>query len=846
VSSFNAQVYRRLFVSHLNRGLAMVSVWAILAIGPLSCTWADEFDDPNVRLHIVTKKAEAAWAQIDNWLLSGQFVEAIEAAQQLADESTGRLVAKSSLPGNLDFPVTYFEPVQDAIDDRLSRWQVDYPEAFELLRRRNNSRVEELLREADLVTPIRDLQRLALLARLSDLAPDALLLLGDAQLIRGHFASARGSYESAAPGLRAQLSWMTDTTSGSLPWYLVLSRTGDQSTRQLLQRLNDEGRFKVVTERARLSEFIGRMIRVSVAEGNRSRAEWELRFLTLLTEVGGVDPQPELTADLEKCVAELAGVPTRDQSASDLSTSDGASVGVQLPEERIGQGILSATLRAPAWTQSLARLTGSFDATPANLPRLGEQSQGLLCYYPQVTGSADQTRINQPRIKQPGTSPTARVFVHELTGIQGYELSSGQSWPTLANPIAVSQMFSGEASSENFIPTGYPIVGSPVGQLQLVPQSMDGDILYARMGSPITGWKNAPDFRTKSASALVALDLKQDGKLLDGFPIELSDEAWPTAEFEGQPITVGDRLLAVVSQRDSVQVRRYVACFDRWNGRPIWTSPILAAGLPEGLAQANLISNITLSQSEGRLFCCTDLGAIVALNVSDGSLIWATKYPRTQMTSDGYPQTMRFRFRKNTPPWIESSIVYCLPADCSEMLALDWSNGELLWSTRKNSVVDAKDVLGSNDRHLILGGDRLIWLDKLSGQVAAAWPCTQPSAVQSAIAEPRGLGRGTLSKSQIFWPIEGGVLVFATDTPRDHRWFDSVVPLAELMIGERGREGANLLLTPTHLIVATPSRLMAYAIDSINERLAKAEPVSIGPLSDARTLNSELGPKADR
>jgi hypothetical protein len=82
------------------------------------------------------------------------------------------------------------------------------------------------------------------------------------------------------------------------------------------------------------------------------------------------------------------------------------------------------------------------------------------------------------------------------------------------------------------------------------------------------------------------------------------------------------------------------------------------------------------------------------------------------------------------------------------------------------------------------------------------------------LAEPRGLGRPWVSKELIFFPTENRIHVLGRKLFRqDGKWVLDKKPAIDL--ASRASEGGNLILSDNWLLLATPSRLVAFATPEV-------------------------------
>jgi outer membrane protein assembly factor BamB len=444
----------------------------------------------------------------------------------------------------------------------------------------------------------------------------------------------------------------------------------------------------------------------------------------------------------------------------------------------------------PRWQVQLSRFSNSNDETPATRPPVN-QLQSLLPYHPVIRDG--------------------RVYLNELTRIRVVDLDSGMPWPT---STVEQPLFDSQISDAAYLPLGYPLQGSPRGELTLY-----GGCLYARMGSPVTAWSSRSRSSVgRSMSYLIGLDLENQGRMLRGFPLRLTPPEFEDCEFEGPPIAFRQWIITTIAERDQANVRRSLAAFDRFNGRLIWRSQVLGSGTVVGSERANLIAHTRPVVAGGLVYYLSDLGTVCCLDATNGRTLWMTQYQRTGQLQTDYPRPNRFRYRNGNPCVLHQGILYCLPQDCPELIALDAMTGDLVWSTDDLEVADTTDCVGIQGNTLVLSGDRLVWLDKLNGRFIGAFPDLSTPGIVNSLAQPRGLGQACLVGERVYWPISGEILVFSADlaSQSDARGPVSSLPTAleRISTQARGIEGGNLLFADGWFLMVAPGRLVCLKAEN--------------------------------
>ena len=438
----------------------------------------------------------------------------------------------------------------------------------------------------------------------------------------------------------------------------------------------------------------------------------------------------------------------------------------------------------PTWRQRVDRITANLDRNVAGKPRVAENELGALPYFPVVH--------------------QGKVYVNHMRSIFAFDLKTGKNWPSAVPALA---LYDTGVNAEAFVPLGYPMVGVPRGTLTIADE-----FLFARMGPPVTAWANREaNAETGSFGYIVGLDLRRQGRMLPGFPLYLNGSEFTFCEPEGCPIVLGENLLVAVVQRDNVGLRRFVAAFDRVSGQLRWRSRTLGVGAIEGSQQANLISHQLLSAVGGRVYYNTNLGTVACLDAASGNVLWMVRY-RRQSLNDQFPgSSHRFRYRDLTPCLISGNLVYCAPQDCPEVFALDAATGNLVWSTSAGATADVVHLLGVSESSLIVSGDRILWIDRITGRLQARFPAMTTSGTLNSLPSPRGIGRGLIADNLVYWPTARELFVFPAIVGQTGWQLDAPPIHKRMRLDVRDVEGGNLVVADGVFLIASPSRLNAFA-----------------------------------
>jgi len=734
--------------------------------------------------------------QVQSLVDSRQYSEAVELLQKIEDEGEGLLVEASRLPDTSPLVIARYILLSEYCHRLRMAWAVRAPQALELYRSRMDQQALQALKDLQESNEIQDAKKWFRRYAGASSTKDALLWLGDMRLDRGEIQAARDCFQNLAPASRLvyeQLAGLGDIQPrrGSIATVRLLEQceSNPEELTRLLSSLKD-GRIPQPAEYPVVGKELGaaawgRLMWCSLLEGDIARAQREFRVLESI--------YPEVRVQLNTGKIGRTWV---EQGKAWLGEAKSVAVAQSSRKESQFGGAESRNLSSihdvrpldwPRWTHSWLRISAVMDRNPAGLPRVAEDAEALLPYHPVVDGE--------------------RVYINDLRKIYALELRTGKTWP-VADPVL--PLFDSGLAEENILPLAYPLCGVPRATVAVENQQ-----LFARMGVGVTGWKEAPRDAMGSISFLVGLDLSREGRLIDGFPIFLTGKNWTNCEFEGCPLPVGDRLLVCITERSSVQIRRFVAAFSRSSGKLLWRSMPLAAGMIDGASDANLVSHQLLSYADGTVYLNTNLGVIAAVDAMDGELKWLVRYPRNQVDDAAYPESQRFRYRDLTPCLIEKDVVYCAPADRPEIFAIDASTGDLLWSTVPEHSADVVHLLSAGDGTLVTAGDRVVWFDTATGRSLASFPGGSAAKPSEGVGEPRGLGRPWCSQDWIYFPTRNQISVLSRKLDRSKAGAQAIISRDPILLASRASEGGNLVLSERWLLLATPSRLVAFASPDI-------------------------------
>lgn len=746
--------------------------------------------------HGATAQERLLIEQIDQLVSSGEYDEAVASLDRLVANSDGHLIEMGSVQRASTLSLQLHVPVSQWAQWQLNSWNRTSPEKMAATARLQEQVAERAIAQAQKSLDSFELQKTVDRYPLAVSCVRARLMLCDLYLDQGWTFAARQALEAPGLSLRVPLQAQGDRVgSGGIGlalhtvWPLLRklpSGTEDQPVADLfdrsLARLTTDSGIPVELLTA---EITRRIVRIASMDSPRKEfddtCEWAISFSSHFSQAA----REKILSAVETARRWKTQRDDRDkQSNAHWPTFAGNSLRNGDCEQKASGSQFQELAGWPTWTRVLQRQTGSTDRNPASKPPVAENTLGLVSYHPAVHDE--------------------RIYLHELTRILAFDLKSGKPWPPTDPEMPV---FDSGMTSANFLPFGYSLMGGPRGTL-----TVDNGVLYARMGPPVTGWfGRAPGNSNSSLSYIVALELDRQGSMHHGFPVRLDGINYPSTEFEGCPAVCSDLLIVAAGMRDNVNLRRSVLAIERDSGVIRWRSPVLASGTVSGSEQASLISHQLVTCAGGRVFVNTNLGAIACIDQLGGQILWLARYRRSPPASERqYAQADRYRYRDLSPCMVVGTQLICAPQDCGEIFSLDAVTGELIWSTDFESVDDATQLLGCYDNSVVVAGDRIYWLDRITGRMLAAFPAGTTSEAAGALPSPRGYGRGLLCGNSVYWPTQHEIFVFDADQSGKSR-DDNPLIRKRIRLDIRGAEGGNLLLLPNGIAIAGANRLFVFS-----------------------------------
>lgn len=789
--------------------LRLILLAALVAFACVPAARGQFFDpalvDPvmtfNIELNEVASATRRELERAEASLKNEQWDEAIETFRRLMEENSDRVIA-ADYGSEVSNPFAVYIPVRDYCHMRLARLAVEAPAALALYRQRVDPLARQWLDEARRGKDAALLERIVRQLFISSYGDDALFLLGEVELERGHFAAARGAWERISPTLRtpAERNAFMDLQPAR-PWWPTLQDVDlDAQWEELAPAFRPTGApgawFVYPDTDLNLADVRARLALTSILEGSRERARMETALLARLhpDAEGAIGGRSGKLAELLASLLEQSRLWTAISPPPEWPTFAGS-------QERNRRAVREVDPAGrPRWVYAFDKSFQASDnlaesrAFPQNFPRADERDRPpvpVASYHPVVVGET--------------------VLFNDWRHIYALHVETGEA----AVPLGVGEGQDGviyRPQQSIGLPFDSALGSSSVLGAPRFTLNVQEDRLVARLGSPITG-EAADSLTSRQQGYLMTLDLKTLKRLHE--PIEPGGREWA---FEGTPVTDGVRLYVAMRQ-SQVRAVAYVACFDMQTGQQLWRRKI-GSGETLGQGRQEITHNL-LTLAEGVLYYNTNLGAVAALSVPDGEVKWVTRYPRAPYRRGDARQDLRY-LRDLNPCVFHKGVVISFPTDCNRIFALDAMSGQLLWATLEDSANDVAHLLGVAHDNLIAGGASLYWLNAHSGRFYAQFPPSGAYTEGRAIPDPHGRGRGVLAGDSIYWFTQSGasdsaqtakIQVLSQQLRRTGQIWE-VQRQREIELGSRLRgvplEGANLVIAGGALLLATPQHLIAF------------------------------------
>ena len=761
-----------------------------------------------VQIDELEQSARVHLERVQQFLDAGQWSEAVVTLRRVLDSEADRLVAISDAG---DQPLVRYVTTRQYCQWMLSRWHETAPEALAQYRREVDAVARRWYEEGVEQGDEAKLREVVEQFFVSSSGDRALLLLGEHALERGDYTLARHYWERISPRLRrgpregSRPAARHHLAPGRPRWLAWRGELPSEMVRLDASVFDDRSStwFSYPDSALPLADIQARLILVSLMEGHEERAAIELELLR--------QAYPDATGTISgregPYVEQLKTLTMEARDWQRRFHSDVITFGSTTHRIPIVNDDGNADRRTdeldisgpPLWRIPLPRISAEQDLLSQNRLRTAEAVDGALSYHPIVVG--------------------ATVLVPQMDAVRAFQLRSGRPLLAAESDGEHSDAATNDVHSGALHDRGTPPMEAMLGRGRYwgVPRhtlTANERWLFARMGTPVTRWRNLDSPLREVRSHLVGLDLATEGRLLPGYPLYADNIQW---SFEGTPLVAGNLLYVAMRRQDDVRVESHVACFEAASGRLIWRRMICAAETPA----AGLLNELThslLTMEHGTIYFNTHLGAVCALEAATGEVCWLATYPRASYPPQDPDDPAIHHFRDLTPAIVSRGVAVFAPSDCRQLFAVDAASGQLLWALPVNQCADVKHLLGVAEDRLIVSGNYLYWIDLYRGELLTQFPSPRHHGIGYASADPRGYGRGMLHGERIYWPTRERIFVFRQEPQAASGGWLPVMARAPIDLHLHGAVSGNLVAAPGILLIAGPDELLALRAGGSHDR----------------------------
>ncbi len=295
-------------------------------------------------------------------------------------------------------------------------------------------------------------------------------------------------------------------------------------------------------------------------------------------------------------------------------------------------------------------------------------------------------------------------------------------------------------------------------------------------------------------------------------PGEMMQESQRPMAFAGSPVPYGS--LVVVPAYEATSL--WLFGLDPASGKVLWK--VFLADEPPGQTAMN--SPVRVAIDGGEAYVATGAGIVASVDAISGTLNWAIAYPRTAPMS--VKRDTRNAMSYYAPPkaeldgWADDTIIpsgnaiVFAASDFNCIAALDRRSGNLLWESARTPIEgepESEYVLGISEGIVCVAGGKVVRAYKLDGG-RLLW---------EHILEEQSYGRGMLSKSGIYIPMQDSI---ARLSVADGELLETI----DVEAREGGRPLGNLYTDGERIYSVGFRKLDALRIREAGESLSEPAP----------------------
>ncbi|MBA4017334.1 MAG: hypothetical protein C0483_09185 [Pirellula sp.] len=250
------------------------------------------------------------------------------------------------------------------------------------------------------------------------------------------------------------------------------------------------------------------------------------------------------------------------------------------------------------------------------------------------------------------------------------------------------------------------------------------------------------------SNRLAAYELASEGKLLWEVGGATSDDpSLAETFFLGAPLPLGERLYVLGETKGEIRL----IVLEARTGKLDWTQQLALANDAVSLDLRHTCG-LSPSYSDGVLLCPTALGAVVAVDVNDRSLLWGFQYPRqTNRFNQGF-MVWQLNGQGNSPSesnrWQDATITladgraYLAPPESDKLFCVNLLDGKLLWKQERGQGLYIASV--ADGRAIVVAGNEVRAYNAADGKLT--WTLPLPDGAVPS-------GRGFFNGKHYFLPL---------------------------------------------------------------------------------------------
>ncbi len=249
-------------------------------------------------------------------------------------------------------------------------------------------------------------------------------------------------------------------------------------------------------------------------------------------------------------------------------------------------------------------------------------------------------------------------------------------------------------------------------------ETVGGNVNRVQWGA-IRVFSNQDESDTTATNALVAHDIRHEGKLLWQIDGAIRGETSSGIAFLGPPISTPHGLFALAELNNAI----HVVQIDAERGKLDWKQPLVNLERGIGIEAGRRLAGATISYGDGLLVCPTGAGSVVAVDPVGRRLAWAFRFPVDEdlasRNSNSYNRGFGAYQPKLSNQWCRTRVtlagrrVLVTAPESDELYCLDLNTGESLWERRRQNSLFVGAV--ADDVALVVSHDSITAVDLVKG-----------------------------------------------------------------------------------------------------------------------------------